>query len=522
MRRLLVAVPLVAAALVCASAASASQYIVVFKQGTSGQGVHAVKAAGGTVVSINKLGVGTVVSQRADFATRLRASGKVDAVARQAYWRPRALATFAQTPPPVPPPPGGLTPGGASAGCQAFFTWAPGTSGPDPLHACQWGNHYMRATANGSYAVNQGQGAEVGILDTGVDPTHVDLANNLDDARSCSFIKPGNPTAAPWEIAPTGRACGPAAVTMWDDYQGHGTHVAGTVAAELNGIGTIGIAPRATLVNLKTCTIQGYCFTQEVVDGLIEAGNLRLDAVNMSFFADPFLLNCHGKQEEQAIIKAISRAAQYATNRGVVLVAAAGNDAFDLDHPADDEDYTQPEQTSGNNCAVLPGELPNVATISAIGPQRILASYSNVGNSKVDVTAPGGDAAQAPGTTFGRILSTYTRHNPTGVGASRRVEQCTGPTGTPPCFYWVWISGTSMASPHAAGVAALIRAAHPDMPPLAVIATIQNTAQPMACTDAAEAYTHRECTGTSNTDANGSQTNFYGDGLPDALAAGTK
>ena len=518
--RVICALAAVAATLTFAGAANATSYLVVFKPGKTSQGVKAVKAAGGKVVRINKLGVGTIVARNAKFAAKLRRSGKVDGVARHARWRtdrPSVVWRPAQG-----PPVGGLTPGDASAGCQAFFGFPPEASGPDPLHACQWGMHFMHATANGSYAVNRGEGAEIGILDTGVDPTHIDLANNLDDTRSCSFIKPGNPTAGPQEIAPTGRACGVGAVTMWDDYTGHGTHVAGIAAAELNSQGVIGVAPRATLVNLKVCTQNGYCFTQEVIDGLIEAGDQRLDVANMSFFADPWLYNCHGSKEEQTIIKAISRAAQYATKRGVVLVAAAGNDAQDLDHPADDADYTQPGQATGNNCVVLPQELPWVATISAIGPQRILASYSNVSNSKVDVTAPGGDAGQTPGTTFGRILSSWTRHNPTGLPPSRRVEQCTGPSGTPPCFYWVWVSGTSMASPHAAGVAGLIRAANPDMPPLAVISTMQNTAQPMYCTEAAETYTQRDCTGTSNPGANGSQTNFYGNGLADALNAALK
>jgi subtilisin family serine protease len=78
-----------------------------------------------------------------------------------------------------------------------------------------------------------------------------------------------------------------------------------------------------------------------------------------------------------------------------------------------------------------------------------------------------------------------------------------------------------MASPHAAGVAALIRRNHPGMPPSAVIARMRSTAQPMACTVAAETYTGRRCSGSKSASAGG-QTNLYGSGLVDALAAGTK
>ena len=77
-----------------------------------------------------------------------------------------------------------------------------------------------------------------------------------------------------------------------------------------------------------------------------------------------------------------------------------------------------------------------------------------------------------------------------------------------------------MAAPHASGVAALIRRNHPGLPAMAVIAMLQSTAQPMACTPAAEAYTGRDCTGNTNPASSG-QTNFYGNGLVDALLAGT-
>jgi subtilisin family serine protease len=377
----------------------------------------------------------------------------------------------------------------------------------------------INASPTGSYAANQGQGARVGILDTGLDVTHPDIAPNLNLAESCSFILPGTPTADPQEYEADPVNCPNKAAVQ--DRNGHGTHVGGTVAAPINGIGVAGVAPRATLIGLHAGTANGgYFFTSSVVNGLIYAGDHHLDVVNMSFFADPWLFNCKNDPEQKAIVKAISKAAAYATKNGVVLVAAAGNESTDLDHPTVDTispDYPPsppapppPARAVGNNCVVLPQELPWVATISSVGPQKVLAFYSNYSNSKVDVTAPGGSSDQALN-PYGRVLNAWSSTAPavSATQPKRMVEDCETVGGAPVCALYGWIQGTSMASPHAAGVAALIRAAHPGMPPMAVEAMLQNTAMPMACPP------DPRCTG-------GGQTNFYGNGLVDALAAGTR
>ena len=433
----------------------------------------------------------------------------------------------AQTDPPPDPVPGTE----AAAGCADFYE-PPGNSvGPEPLNVCQWDMRIINATIDGSYAENQGEGATIGIIDTGIDLSHPDIAPNLDESLSCSFIRPGNPQALPQEIDPSNAAArddengafnfetdgpytgGCATKSAVQDYNGHGTHVGGTAAAPINEYGVSGVAPEATLVGLKAGNADGWFYTQEVVDALIYAGDKRLDVVNMSFFADPFLFNCKNDSEQRAIVKAISAAAQYAHNRGVVLVASAGNEAFDSDHPPEDADFTQPDRPIGNECVVLPAELPWVNTVSAIGPQKRLSFYSTYGNSKTDVTSPGGDSRQAL-EPYGRVLNAWSgTADPIGV-EGRDVEECRSVGGAPVCAHYVWIQGTSMAAPHATGVAALIRAVDPDLPPMAVTATMENTAMPMACPEDDD-----RCTGTSNGGADGSQTSFYGNGLTDALAA---
>src|SRR2546423_2789835 len=491
---------------VAAQAGTSTRYIVVLKAANDAAGRSAIARFGGKLLNSNRLGIAVADSSDPAFANNLRASGKVDSVARDAAWRQASVAD--RTPLPIPGPE-------TITGCANQYN-PPGGSGvgPDPLSVCQWDMRMINASPTGSYAANQGLGARVGILDTGLDVNHPDIAPNLNLAESCSFILPNTPTSLPqeWEADPVN--CPTKSAVQ--DYFGHGTHVGGTVAAPINGIGVAGVAPRATLIGLHAGTADGgYFFTSSVVNGLIYAGVHHLDVVNMSFFADPFLFNCKNDPEQKAIVKAITRAAQFANQNGVVLVAAAGNESNDLDHPTTDEispDYPPGAAVTrqvGNNCVVLPQELPWVSTISAVGPQKVLSFYSNYSNSKVDVTAPGGSSDQAPN-PYGRVLNAWSTTAPVvNPNARREVEDCETVGGAPVCALYGWIQGTSMASPHAAGVAALIRAAHPDMPPMAVEAMLQNTAMPMAFPP------DPRCTG-------GGQTNFYGNGLVDALAAGTR
>ncbi len=398
---------------------------------------------------------------------------------------------------------------GASA-AAACATSYPGVTGPDQLSPCQWDMNLIKAFAGQGRAT--GKGIKVGVIDGGVDFSHPDLAGAIDTALSCSFIYDSTPTADPAEIA-NGDCSNKAAV---QDLEGHGTHVATTIAGRQNGVGIAGVAPDATIVGLKVCTVEGFCFADSVAAALRYAGDKKLDVVNLSLFADPYLYYCGNDAEQRAILKSMRDAARYAQSQGVVIVAAAGNEAQDLGHPAIDEispDWPPDaaiERRIHNNCRVSPAEIPGVVTVSASGMDQ-LAVYSTVG-SPVDVTAPGGDATQRPSSVFGqgRILAGWSSTDKTGSwefysAGNRAVEDGGG--------RYVWISGTSMASPHVAGVAALIRQLHPNMPPGTVAAWLRLTATPLTCPKNWPADDPRRCRGGIG------QTTFYGAGMVNALKA---
>ena len=415
-------------------------------------------------------------------------------------------------------PPGTNSASTEAAACAALYS-VPANVGPEPLSACQWDMRAIGATSAGSYGVNRGAGARVGDIDTGIDLTNTDIMPNVDVAASCVFLYSDTPTANPAEQVTRGDCSNKAAL---QDLAGHGTHTAGTIAAPINGTGGSGVAPEAKVVVLKAGTEQGYFFTQSVVDALRYAGDQRLDAVNMSFFADPWLFNCRNDKEQKAIIAAISAAARYAQQRGVVLVAAAGNEGIDLNHPISDEispDFPPDAAVTrpvNNSCVVLPTEIPGVVVVTATGAENLLSWFSTYGNI-TDVTAPGGSRFQTPtpDTARGRVLSTYSSTAgdlDVEAALGRLVQDADG-------NYYAWLNGTSMAAPHAVGVVALIRAAHPSMPVGAVVAMLRTTATNMGCPAALDPGVEffgapvQHCSGGSG------NNNFYGAGLVNALAA---
>jgi subtilisin family serine protease len=419
----------------------------------------------------------------------------------------------------VPTPAGTNTEAGEIAACAALYS-VPATPSPDPLGPCQWDMRAIGATSAGSYAMNLGAGARIGDMDTGIDLTNTDIMPNVDVDASCVFIYADTPTSIPAEQVTRGDCSDKAAL---QDFAGHGTHTAGTMAAPINGIGTAGVAPEATIVVLKAGTANGFFFTQSVVDALRYAGDQHLDVVNMSFFADPWLFNCRNDSEQKTIVEAISRAARYAQQKGVVLVAAAGNEGIDLNHPIQDEispDFPPDSAVTrpvNNSCVVLPTELPGVVVVTATGAENLLAWYSTYGKI-TDVTAPGGSRFQTP--TFdpsrGRVLAPYSA-----TASDLALEASLGRLIQDPSngAYWAWLNGTSMAAPHAVGVVALIRSQHPEMPVGSVVALLRQTAAEMPCPTVHDpgveffAAPLQVCSGGVGSNS------FFGSGLVNALDA---
>jgi subtilisin family serine protease len=416
------------------------------------------------------------------------------------------------------------------AKCEALYGGVFVSPNAEPFGPCQWDMSLINAGDAGSYGVATGQGVTVGVIDSGVDIDHPDIAPNLDLDLSCSFIFDETPTANPVEVA-NGDCSNKEAVR---DRSSHGTHVASNIAAPINGVGIAGVAPEATIVGLKACTEVGYCFADSVAAALRYAGDVQLDIVNLSLYADPYLYYCKNDAEQRAILKDLEDAARYAQQRGVLIVTSAGNQADDLQHP--EIDASSPDwppgaaetREVGNNCRVAPTELPGALTVSSTGPigypdyNLWIADYSSVGMSRVDVAAPGGDYFRATNTRQDAVLGALSSTSDPVNGIwdfFDFLEVNGGPAFdgltvlTDDGYRYGFLNGTSMSSPHAAGVAALVAEQHPGWGPGAIKAAVQRSAQHLDCPAEYLEGDTRRCYG------NRGRTSFFGHGLVDAYAA---
>jgi len=331
--------------------------------------------------------------------------------------------------------------GGVSAVIpDATIDWVPGdeygTVSPEHIgsnetffDAYQWS--MLAIDAPGAWdAGYTGAGVRVAVCDSGIDVGHPDLSGNIDFADSRSFLDPWHPEYS--------------AVPAIQDFDGHGTHVAGIVAAADNDWGSIGVAPNAEIVVLKVLTGDGSGSFSWLLEALDYATTIDVDVLNMSLgayftrdgyyvtdLADPSSWLYLGANEVAAFVNLVKAAVTAVWDSGAFVVASAGNDFLN--------------GTGDAGLLHLPSDACSKGiTASATGPLGwafdpttdldVPAVYTNYGAS-VDLAAPGGnvDWALYPNGPwyYDLVFSTY-------LGG------------------WAWMAGTSQAAPHVAGVAALI------------------------------------------------------------------
>jgi subtilisin family serine protease len=312
----------------------------------------------------------------------------------------------------------------------------------DPFYSStgSWGQPFrdlwglQNISAEGAWNISTGSGTVVAVSDTGIDYNHPDLTANLwinpgetgkdsknKDKSTNGIDDDGNGFVDDWRgwnfVTNTN--------DPFDDF-GHGTHVAGTIAAVgNNNIGIIGVAPSARIMGVKGLDANGSGFLDVLANTLVYAANNGAGVINASWGGFG--------QTPQTLIDAVNYAHDV---KGVVVVAAAGNNGVDVG-----------SQGSG----FFPANIRNAVTVSAFDHTDTKASFSNFG-SKIDVGAPGGGDAGVGFDPFRSVLSLL---------SSGAVSAMTGNGNLIVGTNYLRQAGTSMAAPHAAGVAALVRSLHP-------------------------------------------------------------
>jgi lantibiotic leader peptide-processing serine protease len=457
------AVIAVSGGIAAGTAGTAQTYLVVYKQqAVPADAAASISSAGGTLLySYSQIGVAVARSDSSSFRDNLLKDTRVDNASSTAGFATQLSPDQADA---NGPPPDGLPNAPASD--------------TDSLSPLQWDMRQIHAPQ--AHAITGGSPAVlVGDIDTGIDFNHPDLRQNIDVADSVNCVS-GAPVPG---------------LAAQDD-NGHGTHTAGTIAAAANGFGIVGVAPNVHIAAIKSGDADGFFFPEAVVCGFIWAATHHVDVTNNSYFADPYLFNCKNDPTQRAIWKAESRAIQYAEQQGVTVVAADGNQFEDIAHPS--QDLTSPDNTTPvprtvhNDCAVIPVEVPGVIGVSGVGNDYQLNSngqpdpslgylksfYSSFGVGATQLTAPGGDSVfgRTPQAPNGRVLSTW----PPYKACSRKVTESIGDPLEPTVVY-CYLQGTSMASPHVAGTAALIISRFGRMSPDRVTAFLDQTADPQPC-----------------------------------------
>jgi subtilisin family serine protease len=370
-----------------------AEHFIVEYSGSEQMLEEAIRALGGTIDRLHASVRLAKVSGLSDAqAAELGQMGGVTAVTRDVVfrWLPEAEAIVRGT---VATPSDGPTPQAHNPTGAAFF----------PL---QWDMQIIDADDAWLAGFSSHAGVRVAVIDTGIDPFHVDLAGLVDAGSSIALTPSLNPA-------------GP----EWGDDHFHGTHVAGSIVT--NGVGTSGVAPHTTLIAVKVLNVLAEATFADLIAGILHAADVQADVINMSL-GEGFPMNTPGAGR---LVGALNQAVNYASRHGALIVSAAGNNGVDLTHLG--------------NVTAVPCESGVSLCVSATGPTDLLAAYSNFGR-PVHLAAPGGDLIVTGVPATSTVLSPCSSLSlliPCGGGAS-----------------WLFLEGTSMATAHVSGAAALLDA----------------------------------------------------------------
>ena len=365
-----------------------------------------------------------------------------------------------------------------------------------------WGIYRVNAPQAWSAGYTGSHQTVVAVVDTGIAWNHPDLAPNIVHTGCYTTAASCNPYPAAGEICTATIPPAPGRVPCVEF--NHGTHVAGTIAAAFGGEGFVGVGPNLGLASYKVSEVQNghlVAAPDSVWTAMMDAADRGYQVINFSWGwcyviggGDPNnIAGCiqqipdtlKGSKDVTAFNRAAKKVVSYVDKKGAVIVAAAGNFSFDL---------------NGTN-GVVPADLPQVIGVSATGirqlsdppnwpfyPQDdaydVLAWYSNFGASGVTVTAPGGDCG--PNCDPNNLPSDYERYRILSTAVALASCQTPPNSSSPPTSSCcntalcraapLAFGGTSMATPHVAGIIGLVRDANPNLTPNQVRALIKTTA----------------------------------------------
>lgn len=391
-----------------ASAQTSTNYVILAKAQGTGSTTFAKLLGPALVANLEKIGVVTATSSDPNFAAWASILPGVQAMAQDPaiQWLPKESTARLSV---KHNEPNNLVAEAVNA---------------EPFNSYLWNLHVIHADITAA-AGDMGAGARVAVLDSGMDLVNPDLLPNINQALAVSLV-PGE-VVQPQCKAPCFN---------------HGTHVAGIIAAAVNGVGVQGVAPQAELVPVKVLSESGSGSFGWIIAGIEYAASVKADVINMSLGAT-FDLAQAGKDNQGlgTLLSALNRAVNHATAAGVLLVSSAGNDGVNLN----------------SSIVSIPAQSGNGIAISATGPYcqtdfDRFASYSNYGKSVINLAAPGG-----------------------GVDCPLATNDLDWVLSDSKGGYF-FAAGTSMAAPHVSGAAALIVGKFGHIGPASIKTLLQQSA----------------------------------------------